>query len=49
MVLPTMITVPAAHTAFDETGVLTDAKKRQAAQSLGADLAKIIQRHLSDS
>jgi chromate reductase len=39
MVLPTMIGIPAAHEAFDDAGDLKDAKKQQAVEALGAELA----------
>lgn len=44
MVLPTMVSVPAAHEAFNDDGSLKDAKKQQAAESLGATLAETLKR-----
>jgi chromate reductase len=40
MVLPTMVSVPAAHQAFNDDGTLKDEKKAQAAADLGAALAE---------
>ena len=44
MVLPAMVSVPAAHEAFNDDGSLKDPKKQQAAEDLGATLAETLKR-----
>jgi len=44
MVLPTMVSVPAAHEAFNEDGTLKDGKKSQAVADLGAALAETVRK-----
>ena len=44
MVLPTMVSIPAAHEAFNDDGSLKGPKKQQAAEDLGATLAETLKR-----
>ena len=43
LVLPSQLTVSAAHKAFDASGALADARQGDAARALGRDLAQLAQ------
>jgi len=44
MVLPQLVSIPAAYEAFDDDGNLKDPKKRQAVEDLGATLAETLRK-----